>query len=896
MFRFSAWLKAAQRTRKAQRVRRPNRFRPKVLLLEDRLAPAVFTVTTTADETNPNDGVLSLREAIAAINVSSDLSNTIVLATGTYGIATGNSAFTINPGKALDLTIQGQGPSNTVINGNQQDSVFLIDGNSSGVHVSFNDLQITGGKAPNSAPEGGGINLLDSYQAPAVDAITLNDVLLTQNSANFGGTGGGIYSGYGNVTLNGSIVSNNNTGSPFTDGGGISTQTGNISLSGSSVSGNTAGRDGGGIVIEGSSGTLSILNSQVDNNTAGSDGGGIADFSNGGTLTIDSSTVSGNRATAGGGGGIGTNGATVLISNSTLNNNSAGGGGGGGLDDGGISGNSLTISGSILSNDSTGSGGAGGAVANFGALIVSITGSAFNNDSANGTTGSGGALFDNGANNLSISNSDLSGNTAGVDGGGFYGENSTISGNYTLTNDTFNNDAVSQSNSVGGGLFVNGVSLTLDTVTASGDSAVVDGGGVYSTTSNNLTVSNSTLENDRATGTGGEGGALYDSGASPETISGSILSGNTAVIEGGGLWSAAASSTIIGSAFNNDAVSGNISNGGGAFSSAALSVINSSFIGDSSKNAGGGLSASGSSVALTACTAENDTSGAGGGVAYNASGTLTVDHCTMSGDVATANGGGLDVAGASPTAVTIEYSSFLNDAASGVLGGGGILLETLANSATLTLEYSTVAFDHANGSTSDGGGLTVFGNGNNDKLEVLNSTIAGNTATGNGGGVAIDGPLNTMVADFLFATLDSNQAATGGGIFNQQPNTAVNLGDTIVADNSATTGPDLDGKFSDTLSGPGLVGHNLIGSTSGFTGLTNGTNGDQLGTDPKLNPLANNGGPTETNSLQAGSPAVDAGFTNSTVQGITTTDQRGETRPDGGNDNPDIGAFESNLG
>src|SRR5262249_41429575 len=44
------------------------RFRPRLEVLEDRLAPAVLTVTTTHDEVTPKDGNVSLREAIAAIN------------------------------------------------------------------------------------------------------------------------------------------------------------------------------------------------------------------------------------------------------------------------------------------------------------------------------------------------------------------------------------------------------------------------------------------------------------------------------------------------------------------------------------------------------------------------------------------------------------------------------------------------------------------------------------------------------------------------------------------------------------------------------------------------------------------------------------------------------------
>ena len=64
----------------------------------------------------------------------------------------------------------------------------------------------------------------------------------------------------------------------------------------------------------------------------------------------------------------------------------------------------------------------------------------------------------------------------------------------------------------------------------------------------------------------------------------------------------------------------------------------------------------------------------------------------------------------------------------------------------------------------------------------------------------------------------------------------------------------------------------------------NGTNGNIVGSDPVLGPLADNGGPTFTHALLAGSPAIDAGDT------LEPTDQRGEARPFGLAD--DIGAFE----
>jgi len=87
--------------------------------------------------------------------------------------------------------------------------------------------------------------------------------------------------------------------------------------------------------------------------------------------------------------------------------------------------------------------------------------------------------------------------------------------------------------------------------------------------------------------------------------------------------------------------------------------------------------------------------------------------------------------------------------------------------------------------------------------------------------------------------------------------------------------------------------YNLIGDGTGMTGLHNGVNGNLVGSaaapiDPLLGPLQDNGGPTLTHALLAGSPAIDAG--NNAY--ATDWDQRGEGFPRIVNGIIDIGAFE----
>jgi hypothetical protein len=144
----------------------------------------------------------------------------------------------------------------------------------------------------------------------------------------------------------------------------------------------------------------------------------------------------------------------------------------------------------------------------------------------------------------------------------------------------------------------------------------------------------------------------------------------------------------------------------------------------------------------------------------------------------------------------------------------------------------------------------------------------------------------------LNATIVRNTAFTGGGVLHVGNNYPAEVRNTIIALNHATGG--LAASY-DVLGGFTSQGHNLVGDGTGSTGF--GATGDLVGTsqkpiDPLLGPLQDNGGPTQTMALRAGSPAIDHGDDS----GAPTTDQRGIARPrDGDGDGSltvDIGAFE----
>jgi len=206
--------------------------------------------------------------------------------------------------------------------------------------------------------------------------------------------------------------------------------------------------------------------------------------------------------------------------------------------------------------------------------------------------------------------------------------------------------------------------------------------------------------------------------------------------------------------------------------------------------------------------------------------------------------------------------------------GGGIL-----NKGILTIKNSTIANNKTNFSA---GGIYSIGS---SSLTVLNSTIANNSAQSQGGGMWVD---KGSVAN---STIVGNTGSIGGGIFKQpifpgidqfltitnstiSGNTIHNngsmvaIGNSILNNSSCTSSPVNDG------------GNNLdSGNTCNFT------NNALVNTDPLLGSLGDNGGPTQTMALQAGSPAINMGTK------CLATDQRGVTRPQGAA--CDIGAYEA---
>jgi len=254
------------------------------------------------------------------------------------------------------------------------------------------------------------------------------------------------------------------------------------------------------------------------------------------------------------------------------------------------------------------------------------------------------------------------------------------------------------------------------------------------------------------------------------------------------------------------------------------------------------------------------------------------------------DGGGLDrvldiAPNGAPVSVTINSLAIQNGTASGAPGGairvnlGTVVLNdcrlnsndtdanggAINNAGNLTLNRCTLS---ANTASGNGGGLY-----NAATLALNNTTLSGNSATSLGGGL-----YNATTATALHATFALNGATSGGGLYNAGSAT---LKSTLF---DANTGGNCSGII-------GSNGNNLDSGTSCAFGAA----GDLSNINPLLGALADNGGPTATHALSAGSPAIDAADNT----GCPATDQRGVVRPVDGNGDTvavcDIGAYETTV-
>ena len=285
------------------------------------------------------------------------------------------------------------------------------------------------------------------------------------------------------------------------------------------------------------------------------------------------------------------------------------------------------------------------------------------------------------------------------------------------------------------------------------------------------------------------------------------------------------------------------------------------------------------------CTIAAISYAAGGGVAARAN--LTLIDSTISGNTVTTDnnyygylyGGGANAVGqliVTRSTISGNQITFTGTYSPYSIGyGGGINAR-----ADTTITASTI---DGNTSASFGGGLFIAGHDHLfSRLDIVNSTISGNAAGNAGGGVSVGGFFRTYLGSVVLhsSTVVRNDAGVSGGGLHFRDYVLVDTQSAIVASNAAPADADLNADESLAVYGA----DNLIMQATATVALP----ADTLREDPLLLDLADNGGPTRTHALAAGSPAIDAGNNYFDLD----SDQRGEgyTRVFGAR--ADIGAYE----
>jgi uncharacterized repeat protein (TIGR01451 family) len=178
------------------------------------------------------------------------------------------------------------------------------------------------------------------------------------------------------------------------------------------------------------------------------------------------------------------------------------------------------------------------------------------------------------------------------------------------------------------------------------------------------------------------------------------------------------------------------------------------------------------------------------------------------------------------------------------------------------------------GNTATFGGA-LFASGT---ATLSNTTVSGNFATSLGGAAFIESGATLGIEQ---STLDANSSGQSNAIYSST--STVNLKNTILHNSRCDQNGDL-GPSIWNASGSNLDDGNTCASLFGANVAPN--------TNPRIAPLADNGGGTRTHALLPGSPAIDAAASCTKLGGAAVLrDQRGIARPQGAV--CDIGAFES---
>ncbi|MGB0562249.1 MAG: DUF4347 domain-containing protein [Spirulinaceae cyanobacterium] len=420
------------------------------------------------------------------------------------------------------------------------------------------------------------------------------------------------------------------------------------------------------------------------------------------------------------------------------------------------------------------------------------------------------------------------------------------------------------------------IQMNLINVTGRNNVASSDGGFMQLGTSH-VNIINSTITGNSVTGNKGGAFDIEDNGSF--YITNSTISNNSAPSRGSIAYLDESVTLVI----NNSTITGNTTGDDGAWyvdEDANVRISNSVISNNSATREGGFLWADDfSDIVITNSTITGNSARDGGAIHADDfdSTNVTIVNSTLSGNYATQEGGAIFL-GSNGVANIIGSTLSGNSAGQ---EGGAIYGD---NDVIVNVIRSTLS---GNSAGRDGGAIYVDDLGS--IVNVINSTISGNTSAQDGGGIYADrAPVNLINSTVAFNSAGYN----GGGIFVNQTY-AHTIFNSIISNNTdaGSNSPDISANLSTSD-----VRHSLILNTTGITGtvLSTGVNGNIIGQDPLLQPLAFNGGSsTQTHALDFNSPAINAGSNELISNLALTTDQSGIfARIFGGT--VDIGAYEVN--
>nr|MCR5360324.1 hypothetical protein [Thermoguttaceae bacterium] len=308
---------------------------------------------------------------------------------------------------------------------------------------------------------------------------------------------------------------------------------------------------------------------------------------------------------------------------------------------------------------------------------------------------------------------------------------------------------------------------------------------------------------------------------------------------------------------------------GGGLSSSPVKLIDLTITGGKS-DYGAGIYCCYGVTTLTNCTISgNVASGEGGGI-YN-TGTVTLIDCTVSGNTAD-SGGGMYGLCAKTTAIDCTISN--NIAKRG--GGGGIE----SSIGTLALTGCSVSGNRAKdcGGEDGGGGIFIFGG----QLTATDCFITENTSDGIGGGIFNSGgvvkdQLKTTrgAATLTRCTISGNTAASlGGGIFTGSGYTDnynwMTLTDCIISKNTSDKGGGIM-NYRGTLTAVGCTISDNTAKTYG-----GGFNNNREGKAILLNTvISGNTAETTGGGIHNATTTLELTIVNCTVSGNTASDGGG---------------------